>query len=164
MKEIRPYELTGNLFTMLDKDWMLITAGDQRGCNTMTASWGGFGVLWGRCVAHAYIRPTRYTYEFVEKSDRFTLTFFGGAKRDALTLCGKKSGRDGDKIAEAGLVPVYGEGTTWFEDASVVLICKKIYAYDIDPACMIDRSIESNYHNDYHRAYIGEIEKVLIAD
>ena len=95
-KEIKPEELNVNPFTAIGKEWMLITAGDETHCNTMTASWGGMGVIWGRPSVTAYIRQTRYTKEFVDQGEYFTITFFDEAYRKALNLCGTVSGRDGD--------------------------------------------------------------------
>ncbi|HEX3027547.1 MAG TPA: flavin reductase family protein [Clostridia bacterium] len=160
---IKPEQLQGNVFDKIGNQWMLITAGDGNSFNTMTASWGGMGVLWSRPVAFAFIRPTRYTYEFVEKSDRFSLSFYDENYREALNLCGTKSGRDLDKAKATGLTPVEAEKTVYFEQAKLVLICKKLYSDDFKQQNFIDRSVdEQMYHGDYHRMYIGEIEKILI--
>ena len=102
--------LDQNVFSLIGEQWMLITAGTAEHCNTMTASWGGLGVLWGSDVATCYIRPQRYTYEFVEGSDYFTLSFFGPEYRKALALCGAQSGREVDKVKECGFTVRTGEG------------------------------------------------------
>ena len=164
--EIKPEELSGNTFKMIGSDWMLVSAADGEKFNTMTASWGGMGVLWNKSVAFVFIRPQRYTYEFTEKSDRLTLSFFGGEMREALTFCGRNSGRDCDKMEKTGLTPVWvGEGAPAFEEATVILDCKKIYADDIKEGCMIDPSIMKNYPaNDFHRVYVCEVEKVLVKE
>ncbi len=165
MREVRPEELNGNVFKMINSDWMLVTAECGGKVNTMTASWGGLGELWGKYVAFVFIRPQRYTFEFTEKTDRMTLTFFGGEKRDALVLCGSKSGRDCDKIAEAGLVPVSVDGYPTFEGASVVMECRKIYADLLKEDGMLDKEILKHYEEkDYHRVYVCEIEKILVKD
>ena len=158
---ISPYELEGNPFQMIDKQWMLITAGNEEKANTMTASWGGLGVLWFKPVSFAFIRPTRYTYEFTEREDAYSLCFFGEEYRDALKLCGTVSGRDRDKIAEAGLTLRYEDGVPYFDEADTVLICRKMAVQDMDPAGFVDPTVEKHYNNDYHRVYIGEITKVL---
>jgi flavin reductase (DIM6/NTAB) family NADH-FMN oxidoreductase RutF len=148
-----------NVFSIGD-DWMLITAGTPEKCNTMTASWGGLGVLWGKNVATIYVRAQRYTYEFVENSDYFTLCFFGKDYRKELAFCGAKSGRDVDKIKECGFTVSAGMGNApYFEEAELVLVCKKIYWQDIDPSHFLCRDIDSRYYpgKDYHRIYIGEI-------
>lgn len=160
MRNIKPEELTDNTFSLIGKDWMLITAGSPDSYNTMTASWGGVGILWNKSVAWCVVRPTRHTYGFMEKSDTFTLSFFEEEYRDALMLCGTKSGRDTDKAAETGLTPVAGEleGTTTFGQARLVLECRKLYFQDIDPANFQDPALDGNYPDkDYHRMYVGEI-------
>jgi flavin reductase (DIM6/NTAB) family NADH-FMN oxidoreductase RutF len=166
-KIIKPQEISDNTFKLVGSDWMLVTAGTPDAYNTMTASWGGFGVLWNKPVVWCVIRPGRYTYEFTEKSDTFTLTFYAEEHRSALNLCGTKSGRDIDKAAATGLTPAAGmlEGTTIFEQARLVLECRKLYFQDIDPKNFLDPSIEDNYPDkDYHRMYIGEIVNCYYRD
>ncbi|MHB9126545.1 MAG: flavin reductase family protein, partial [Armatimonadota bacterium] len=151
----------GNPFTLIGSDWMLITAGAPDSCNTMTASWGGLGVLWGKNICFVFIRPERYTYEFVERAENFTLSFFDERYRDALNLCGTKSGREMDKIAAAGLTKVAGSlpGSTYFAEARLVIECRKIYFQDLDPAHFLDPAIGECYRGTgIHRMYIGEIE------
>ena len=152
--------LDGKVFSLIGEQWMLITAGTADHCNTMTASWGGLGVLWGSDVATCYIRPQRYTYEFVEKSDYFTLAFFGPEHRSALALCGSKSGREVDKVKECGFTVCTGEGgAPYFAEAELVLVCRKLYWQDIDPAHFLDPETDGKWYpeKDYHRMYIGEI-------
>jgi flavin reductase (DIM6/NTAB) family NADH-FMN oxidoreductase RutF len=162
LKEIRPEDISGNVFDLIGKKWMLITASSESGFNTMTASWGGMGVLWGKPVAFCFVRPQRYTYKFMERSGYYSLSFYDEAYRSALELCGTKSGRDCDKVKESGLTPVFGGESIYFEQSNLVLICKKLFADDFRPANFIDSSIELNYPGkDYHRAYIGEIVRVL---
>lgn len=165
-KSISPYELNVNPFEAIDKQWMLITAGSEQKCNTMTASWGGLGVIWNRCTATCYIRPQRYTNEFVQQGEYFSLCFFGsGNMRDALTLCGRKSGRDCDKIAESGLTVRFDKQAPYFEEAQTVFICRKLHTQKIDPAGFADEAINSNYTSgDYHFMYIGEIVECLVKD
>lgn len=164
-KEIKPAEMDENVFELIGKKWMLITAGKKESFNTMTASWGGMGVLWNKNVAFCFIRPQRYTYEFVEKNDTFTLSFYSECYRDALNLCGSKSGRDIDKAKATGLIPIFSDGGVFFEQADIVIVCKKIYFQDFDAKNFLDENIEKNYSGkDYHRMYVGEIEKILIAE
>lgn len=154
-----------NPFELIGEKWTLVTSGIKNDFNTMTASWGGVGVLWRKNVAFTFIRPQRYTYEFMEKNEFYTLSFFSDQYKKALSICGSVSGRDTDKVTLAGLTPVHNFDTTYFDEARMVLVCKKIYAQDINPECFIDKSIESEYSaNDYHRMYVGEIVKVLIQD
>lgn len=160
LKNVEPEDIHENPFELIGDEWMLITAGPVEAFNTMTASWGALGVLWNKEVAFCVVRPVRYTYEFMERSNTFTLLFFDSDYRTALELCGSRSGRDIDKAKEAGLTPVAGEldGTTTFAEARMVLECRKIYYTDIDPARFLDPGIDNNYpQKDYHRMYVGEI-------
>lgn len=158
-KELEPGKLLGNPFKMIGEDWMLVTAGDKDNFNTMTASWGGFGVMWFKNVTFIVVRPNRYTYEFMEKHDHYTLSFFNEEYRDALTLCGSKSGRDIDKIKESGLTPVFDGNGIWYEEATISMVCKKLYFQDLEPDNFLADFIHDKYPNkDYHRLYIGEIE------
>jgi len=160
MEKIRPEELSENVFKLIGSDWMLITAGPPEEHNTMTASWGGFGVIWNKKVCFCVIRPTRHTYGFIEKAENFTLSFFDESYRNSLQFCGTKSGRDVNKAQETGLTPTTGTlpGTTYFAEARLVIECRKLYYQDIDPANFLDPDIDKNYpEKDYHRMYIGEI-------
>lgn len=161
--KIDPKTLDKNVFSMIGNQWMLITAGTAARCNTMTASWGGLGVLWNKNVAMTFIRPQRYTFEFVEKNDWFTLSFLEERYRKQLSLCGSKSGRDTDKVKECGFAVKTGEGgAPYFDEAELVLVCRKLYWQDMDPAHFLDLSIDKNYLNhDYHRMYVGEIVEAL---
>lgn len=161
------FSLSENIFTLLDKDWMLITAGNNKDFNTMTASWGGFGILWRKPVATIYVRPQRFTYQFVEREEVFSLSFFGKGYRKALNICGTKSGRDCDKVSEAGITPVLTPGNSIaFQEARIILECKKLYADNIEPQLFIDGSIDGSIYptKDYHRFYIAEITGCWLAE
>lgn len=161
----RPEELTENVFEAIGKQWMLVTAGKGDDCNTMTASWGGLGVLWNKPSAFVFVRPSRHTYGFTEREDTFSLCFFDESYRAMLQMCGTKSGRDVDKIREAGLTLRQAADTPYFEEAQLVLVCRKRYAQDMDPACFTDPTVEAHYGGtDYHRVYVGEILEVLQKD
>jgi flavin reductase (DIM6/NTAB) family NADH-FMN oxidoreductase RutF len=165
LKQVRPDALTDNAFKLIGKDWMLITTGLPGSFNTMTASWGGLGVLWEHTVAFCFIRPTRYTYEFMERSPVFTLSFFEERHRKALSFCGSHSGRDTDKIAGSGLTPEHDGDFIYFAEARLVLLCRKIYFQDISPDCFLDPKIHNLYPGrDYHRMYVGEIVKCLMKE
>jgi flavin reductase (DIM6/NTAB) family NADH-FMN oxidoreductase RutF len=142
---------------------MLVTSGTKENCNTLTASWGGLGTLWYKDVATIYIRPQRYTKQFIDNSDYFTLSFFGKGYRDELTLCGTKSGRDMDKVKECGFtVKTAAGGAPYFEEAELVIVCRKRYVQDFDPTAIPADVKEKQYPNqDYHTMYIGEIVEVL---
>ncbi len=161
--ETKPELLQDNTFKLIGKDWMLITAGEPESFNIMTASWGGLGVLWEQKVAFCFVRPTRHTYQFIEQSERFTLSFFEDRHRKILSFCGSHSGRDTDKIKATGLTPIRDMEFVYFAEARLVLACRKIYAQDINPGLFLDPRIETMYpQKDYHRMFVGEIEKCLL--
>lgn len=164
-RETTMRELNTSPVKMIAEDWALLTAGNLSAFNTMTVSWGGVGELWGKDVAFVFVRPQRYTYEFMENSEYFTLSFFGGEYKKELGICGAKSGRDVDKYKETGLVPTAAEQAVTFEQAKTVLVCRKVAFQDIDPKGFLDASIMDTYAaKDYHRMYVGVIEKVLVAE
>lgn len=165
-KQIEPTRIPDNVFRLIADDWMLVTAGNIRSFNTMTASWGAFGELWHKKVCLCFVRPTRHTYGFMEKADTFTLSFFDEKYRDVLKYCGTKSGRDVDKIAATGLTPLASDiGSVYFSEARLAIECRKLYIHDLDPARFLDPSIEKEYpQKDYHRLYLGEVVKVLTRD
>ena len=150
------------VFHLLDDRWMLLTAGDLAGgrYNTMTVSWGSLGIMWNLPIAHVVVRPSRHTFQFIEEYDTFTLCAFPARYRSALSLLGSRSGRDGDKIAAAGLTPVAAEAVDApaFAEADLVISCRKLYWHDFHPSRFLDERIEGNYPgSDYHRSYYGEV-------
>ncbi len=160
-KEIKPEELNSSVFSDIGTKWMLVSAQKRDGSiNTMTASWGALGVLWNKNVFFCFVRPQRFTHEFTEESDRISISFFGEEYREALKLCGTKSGRDMDKIAKSGLTAFSNDGNVGFNEAERIIYGKKLYAGKIDPACFITEDIDKWYKNDYHTVYICEIEKI----
>ena len=165
-RKIDPKTLQDNPFRLFGGDWMLLSAGNRQENNTMTVGWGGLGILWQMPVATCYVRPDRYTYAFMEKSEYFTLAAFDDSRRGDLVYCGQKSGRDENKIEKCGFHLAYAEGDApYAEEARLVLVCKKIYAQDFDPALFRDARIEKCYaEGHYHRQYIGEIVEVLVKE
>lgn len=163
-KEVNIKDLDENFIKLVSDEWMLVAAGNEDNYNMMTASWGYFGEMWGKDTAVTVIRPQRYTKEFIDNEEYFSLSFYGDNK-DIHKICGKKSGRDTDKAKESGLTPVFDNNTVYFEQARLVVICKKIYCQKIEPECFVDKSIiDKWYDDDFHYAYVGEIEKVLIKE
>ncbi len=157
-----PESVQDNVFKLIGKDWMLITAGTRESFNTMTASWGGMGVLWDKKVCFAFVRPTRYTFDFLEKSEFYTFSFLEEQYRDVLMYCGTKSGRDVNKVIETNLTPIFGNGTVFFAEAKLVMECRKIYVQDITPGNFLDQTMNEYYpKKDYHRIYVGEIIRCL---
>jgi len=161
-QKVDPKNLTFNPFSAIGDQWMLITAGTPEHCNTMTASWGGVGVLWGVPMATAYIRPQRYTKQFVDENEYFTLSFFDQYYRPQLSLCGTKSGRDVDKVKECGFTVAAAQGNApYFEQAELVLVCRKRMVMPMDPAAMPEDVKEKWYKGDFHDIYWGEIVEAL---
>lgn len=153
-----------SIFKLIGRDWMLVCAGTMAEYNMMTASWGSCGVLWNRPVATCFVRPQRYTFDFVERHRYFTLNFFPESFRDTLKLLGTRSGRDIDKMNIQGLSPLKSpNGSIYFNEARIVLECHKIYQDDIRPERFLEPSIADNYpQEDYHRFYIGEITNLTL--
>ena len=171
MKEIPVSELSLNPMTMIAKEWMLVTAGNRsRGYNTMTASWGHLGSIWGHGgglpTAVIYLRPQRYTKEFVDREELFTISVFPEQYKKDLGYLGVVSGRDKDKVAATNLTPVFEEDCTYFEQAKLVLVCRTLYQSTLTEAGFVDKSILADHYpnKDLHEMYIGEIVKVLVAD
>ena len=161
---ITPESLDKSPFQLIGKDWMLVTAEANGKANTMTASWGGLGVMWGKNVAYVVIRPQRYTKTFVDTSDTLSLSFYDESFRKQLGYLGKVSGRDEDKITTAGLTLTHEGETPYFEEANLVLVCKKLYSQEFKPECFIDTDLDPKWYpnKDYHTLYIVEVEKVLV--
>ncbi|HHT88258.1 MAG TPA: flavin reductase family protein [Clostridiales bacterium] len=162
-KIISAEQFRKNPFQLIGKDWMLITAGTEEKVNTMTASWGGLGVMYGKNVAYVVIRPQRYTKEFVDREDTFSLSFFDKEYRKTLNYLGTVSGRIENKIEKSGLTLVYYNGTPYFDEANHVLICRKLFRQPLSLDGLLDeRLVNTWYRNgDTHTLYIAEITDIL---
>ncbi|MGN1235396.1 MAG: flavin reductase family protein, partial [Christensenellaceae bacterium] len=114
----------------------------------------------------AYVRPQRYTKEFMDREELFTLSAFDPSYKKALGYLGSHSGRDGDKIQEAGLTPLFIDGTTAFEEAKLVFVCKKLYHARLQEQGFTDPAIVKESYADkaFHEAYYGEIVDVFVRD
>ncbi len=168
-KEIELKELPVNPFEMIGKEWLLITAKKEDKVNTMTASWGSMGVMWGQNVVNVYIRKSRFTKEFIDSADHFSVSVYPESERKTLAYFGSTSGRDEDKIAKAGYTVACDQDVPYFEEAKVVLICKKLSKHSLGPEGMIDEEIlpkwySGNDEGNFHDMYIGKIEKVLVKE
>lgn len=162
-KEINVNEWKHNPFQRIGTDWMLISAANEGKTNAMTASWGAMGILWNKPVAMIFVRPQRFTNSLLAQSDHFALTFFDASQRSMLAYMGKASGKTEDKIAHANLHVIH-DHAPYFEEASEVMICRKLFAQELDPESILDTQVDQlNYPDkDYHILYVGEIEKVLV--
>jgi flavin reductase (DIM6/NTAB) family NADH-FMN oxidoreductase RutF len=161
-RPIVPQELAVRVHHLWAEQWMLLTAGDFAAgkFNAMAVGWGALGTLWGKPFAHVVVRPTRYTHEFMEKYDTFTLCAFPEKYRKAVQLLGSKSGRQGDKIAESGLTPIASAkvAAPGFDEAELILECRQIYRARVDPRGFLDKDIDKNYpQKDYHSIFYGEV-------
>jgi len=160
LKKIKPEILTDNFIKSIGDEWMLITAGTPDKFNTMTASWGAVGVFWNKPIAICFIRPTRFTFDFANENEIFTLSFFTEKERDILNFCGTKSGKNVDKISATGLIPLLTENESiGYEQSRLCLECRKIYIDDLKPENFLMPGVDSKIYpkKDYHRIYIGEI-------
>ena len=160
--EVQPEKLAINPFQAIGKDWMLIAAAKGGKTNAMTASWGGLGVMWGKNVSFIVIRPQRFTREFVDASDYYSLNFFGGERRDMLNYFGTVSGRDEDKAAKTGLTVEQGDAP-YFAEASTVFLCRKLFCQPYQPESFLLPDLDKTFYpsKDYHALYIGEVVRVL---
>lgn len=166
-KEMQPQELQENVFELIGRDWLVVCGEKKDGtANAMTASWGGMGVLWGKPVAFIFIRPQRYTKEFVDEAESFTLSVLDGSYRKVLNYLGTVSGRDEAKIEKAGLTPLSEGGVTYFAEARLAMVCRKLYAQEMKPECFLERASDEKWYpdKDYHTMYVAEIEKVLVRE
>lgn len=163
MKEINIREIKESAVKMISDDWALLSAGNESKWNTMTVSWGGIGEIWGKDVAFVFVRPQRYTKEFIDKNGRFTLSFFGGEMKKEMGILGKISGRNEDKIALSRIKGVFEADTVYVDGAKYVLVCKTLYTDFIKPENFIEKDNDEKWYaqKDYHKVYVAQIEKVL---
>lgn len=148
------------VFQLLEQRWLLLTAGTLESSNCMTVSWGSLGVLWNKPIAIIFVRPSRHTFHFTEKNTDFTLAAFPAEFREKLNYCGTHSGRTGDKAKACNLTPLPSlkVAAPAYDEADLILECRKIYSDDLDPKRFLAPDIEKNYKgSDYHRFYFGEI-------
>lgn len=161
---VDPHKIPGNIIKMLEMDWMLITAGNDSQFNMMTASWGGLGRLYERPTATCFIYPTRYTYQYMEKGDYYTLSFYTEAYREQLKYCGSNSGKDTDKVKATGLTPITTpNGAKAFAEAWLIIECKKMVSQTLTPEALVDEKVKEEWiGKQLHKMYIGEITNVWV--
>lgn len=155
-------EFNTDIFAQFNNKWALLSAGSMEKHNTMTISWGGMGTLWGKPVVTVYVKPVRYTYQFINDNDYFTVSFYPDQYKKALSLMGKLSGRDVDKDRESGLTVRDLEKAVTYREAEVTLLCKKIYFQDLDRANMPQKAVDMFYKvEEPHRMFIGEVVDII---
>ena len=167
MKEVNVKDLQLNPMTLISDEWMLLTAGtEEKGFNSMTCSWGHMGSVWGHYSAVCYVRPQRYTKEFIDREELYTLSFFSEEYKKDLAYIGSHSGRDENKLAAIGLTPAFGEGYSYYKEAKLVLVCRKLYRAPVLEEGFVDKSVVDRCYpeKDFHDLYIGEIVKVLVSE
>ncbi len=154
-----------NVIKIISQEYMLITAGDKDNFNMMTASWGFMGEMWGEDSVAVVVRPSRYTMDFIDKSDYFTLSFYGEDNK-IHKICGSKSGRDVDKLAETGLTPICDDNYVWFDEARLVLKIKKKYVQPMSAEYLTDKSVDEKWYKDgdWHNLIIGSIERIYVKE
>lgn len=164
-KTVDPRSIKDNLIKCLAEEWALITAGNGDNYNMMTASWGFFGEMWGSDSIAMVVRPQRFTMEFIDNNDYFTVSFYGDNKA-IHKVCGSKSGREVNKTKETGLTPVSNDKYVYFKEARMVLIVKKQFVQQMNEEAFRDKAVIDKWYpeKDYHNMIIGKIEKVLIAE
>ena len=165
--EICAKDFENSVFHTIAKEWMLITAEKQMDgkpvANTMTASWGGLGHMYNKPVAFCFINPTRYTYQLMENNDTYTLSFYTETYRDILNYCGTNSGRDKDKVKEAGLTPITTpSGSKAFSEAWMIIECRKMVSQSLIPEALHDSQAKEKWGTQLHKMYIGEILNVWV--
>ena len=167
-KSLTAFAWQGNPMDMLQHDWALLTAGDEKEANTMTVSWGGMGVLWNKPVCFAFVRPQRHTNHFMQSAEKFSLSFFepGEETKKMLTFCGRESGRNVNKFEACSLTPEVIDGCVTVKEAKTTFVCKKLFVQRMEgEAFLFEELKEKNYPNgDYHFVYVGEIEQVLVEE
>jgi flavin reductase (DIM6/NTAB) family NADH-FMN oxidoreductase RutF len=165
MKEIDINLFSLQVFSQIGKKGFLLASGNLENHNCMTVAWAGLGYLWNKPMSFVYVRPQRYTYQFMEKNEYFSMNFLTDSHDDILNFCGTKSGRDTDKMHINGLTPLIFENkVVYYKEASTVFICRKIYFQDLNPENLLIKSVLKNYPlHDFHRIYYGEIEKTFVS-
>ena len=166
-KKIEKKDLQLNPIHMFADDWPLLTAGnEEKGYNTMTISWGHIGAVWNAPTIVVYVRPQRYTKAFMDDNELFTVSILPAEYKKALAYLGKVSGRDEDKVSKVGITPVYDQDTTYFEEAKMVFICRKLYRASVKEDGFLDQSVMDSMYpeKDFHDMYVGEIIEILVED
>ena len=167
MKQISPKQISANAIDLIAKHWMLVTSGTIEDFNPMTASWGMVGEMWGMDVAETVVRPQRFTHEYIERTGKFTLSFFPESMRHILTVMGTHSGRELDKMHYPGLTAMeLPSGEVGFREACLTIECEVVYKDLFRPEAFADKELIARWYpaSDFHTRYIGRITNVLMPD
>lgn len=164
MKKIEIQDFNENVFKLIGDDWLLINTYNEEKVNSMTASWGGMGVLWNKKVAYIFIRPQRYTQELLPNNEYFSLSVMGEEYRDVLNYLGSVSGRDENKLEKANLAVTKDEnGAPIIEEARLNIMVRKLFCQQMTEDAFVDKDlVDINYPNkDFHFVYVLEILKII---
>ena len=171
-KQVNAFDYAGNICKALPKG-ILITTKNGDFVNAMTIGWGHIGIEWSRPIFVAYVRESRHTKTMLENNGEFTINVpVGEFDRNILAVCGRKSGRDMDKIKELGLHLVESDvvSVPGIAELPLTLECKVIYKQKQDLSAIPDDIIKTYYpadntgFQDYHYAYYGEIVNAYIIE
>lgn len=164
LEKIDILDFNENVFKIIGKDYALLAAGDLKHHNAMTIGWGGLGFLWRKNVSMIFVKPTRYTYDFTEASDTYSINFFTPEDKEIISVFGSKSGRDCDKDVICNMEPIMLDGAIAYANARLVIVCKKIYHHDFDEA-LVPEDVKNMYYKDqkFHRVYYGEVISIYQA-
>lgn len=155
-------EFNTEIFSQFDKKWALLSAGKEGAFNMMVISWGGLGTIWNKPVATVYVRTNRYTHEFMDNNEYFTVSFFPEEYKKVISIHGSKSGREIDKIGNSGLTPIKAGESVSFKEAEVTLVCKKLFMQRLEEKNMPGDVVERFYEgNTPHDMYIGEVVDII---
>lgn len=153
-----------DILHIFNKQKAILTAGQGDKYNAMLIGWGALGTIWAKPAATVYVRLSRYTKEFMDSQDVFTISFFDEKYQKAEMVLGTMSGRDGDKIAVSGLTPVQLENGVTFKEATKTLVCRKMYVQEtnVDNFPEIKKRFYAGHdEGDVHVMYIGEVTDVI---
>lgn len=167
-RKVNVWDEAGRILDAVGKG-VLITAAADGKVNPMTIGWGTLGIEWGKPIFIAFVRESRYTKELLDKNPEFTVNVpYGQYDKSILSLCGTRSGRDLDKVAQLGLTLEEPEtiSVPGIRQLPLTLECKVIYKQEQDESA-IDGDSQKRYYpdqKDYHTAYYGLITAAYVIE
>ena len=168
-KQISPEEITDNVFTLVAKDFFVITAGKKDHFNSMVGSGGGFGVLFRKPTTWCIVRADRYTLELIQKEQTYTMSYFPSEYKKQMLFLGSKSGRDSEKMKEVELTSIQTpSGDIAFKEARLIIECKLTALTTANPNDFCTQeakdAINEAYkeENHYRKFVFGEITHVWV--
>ena len=168
-RKVEVTEAAGTITRALQNGGVYLNSRDGEKINSMVIGWGQIGRIWNRQAFVAYVRRSRYTRELLDKNPEFTVSVpVNGQNRKAFEICGRKSGRDMDKIGEAGLTVVPAEivSVPAICEFPLTLECRVIYRQQ-QVAADLPEDIRVRFYSDEtedHVVYYGEIVSAYILE